>query len=88
MGFTASAASPQGRGALAPLCDRVDPMSTFFPALQNSVLSRLLIVSLFFFLATLVALMTMGESESEASAPADAGIPLFISGGTNPPVRG
>ena len=62
-------------------------MSTFFPALQNSLLSRLLIVSLFFFLATLVALMTMGDSK-DTEGPDDSGIPLFISGGTNPPVRG
>lgn len=62
-------------------------MSTFFPALQNSLLSRLLFVSVLIFLATLAVMMTTGGGSAERSngPSADQRAPLFITGGTAAP---
>jgi len=65
-------------------------MSTFFPALQNSLLSRLLFVSLLIFLATLAVMVTIGAGSGERTeGPAlDQRAPLFITGGTSAPSGG
>lgn len=78
-------------GMRGPIEGHQRTMSTFFPALQNSLLSRLLFVSVLLFLATIAVMMTVSSGSSAESARGSASeirAPLFITGGTSAPANG